>query len=102
VLIQRHARRITNLLKRAVAFVDVKLVRRRIVYHDQIEQLVVVYVNKRRAETIKLLLVAHARLHAHVFKRAVRLLVIERVAFTREPAWTTHHRRAAKLASGAA
>ncbi len=98
ILVERNARRITNLFKRAVALVDVKLVRRRVVDDDQIEQIVVVDVNKRRAKAIVLLRIVYPCLDAHVFKRAVRFLVIERVTFAGQSARTAHHRHAAKLA----
>jgi len=48
---------------------------------DQIEQLVVIDVHERRGKTVILLGIGNARLDTHVFKRAVRLLVIKRVAF---------------------
>src|SRR5262249_38377740 len=50
-------------------------------------------------ETIILLRIVHARLDAHVFKRAIRLLVIKRIAFTGQSTWAAHHRRTAKLAT---
>src|ERR1051326_402594 len=49
-------------------------------------------------ETLVLIRIAHPGLGAHVFKRAISFLVVKRVAFARQPAWTTHHRHAAKLA----
>src|SRR6185369_7812304 len=98
ILIQRDSGGITNLLKRAAPFVDVKLFRRRIVYNNQIEKLVVIHMNKRGGETIKLFRIVDACFDAHIFKRSIWLLMVERVAFSRQSAWSTHHRHPAKLA----
>src|SRR5262245_9330362 len=98
ILVERNAGRITNLLEGSIAVIDVKLLRRGVVDDDQIEQLIVINVNERGRESIKLFRIAHTRLDAYIFKRAVSFLMIERVTFARESTWTTHHRHAAKLA----
>src|SRR6266545_1486384 len=50
-----------------------------------------------RAETIILLRIVNARPCTYVLKAAVRLLVIERIAFSGQTTWSTHYRDAAKL-----
>ena len=47
VFVQCHARRVTYVFERAVAFVDIELLRSRIVDDHQIEQVILVDVHER-------------------------------------------------------
>src|SRR6185295_3157679 len=54
--------------------------------------------NERGTKTVILVRIICAGLHAHILKTTIKLLMIERVAFSRQATRTTHDRHATKLA----
>src|SRR5258708_5180212 len=98
VFAQCNARRIANFFKRAVSFVDVQKLWRRVVDYYQVEKIIFVDVNECGRKPVKALRITHSRFDADIFEGAVSSLVVERIVLTLQTAWSAHHRYAAKLA----
>src|SRR4051794_37170709 len=78
ILIQSNTRWISRLFKSSIPFIDVKLFRSRVVHHDQVQKIVIVYIHECRRKAIELLGIAYPSLNAGVFETAIGLLVIKR------------------------
>ena len=97
-LVQRVAGGVAHVLKGAVALVEVEIVRRRVVAHQQVQLAVVVDVDKHRAQPVVAGLVGHAGLLAHIGKRAVAVVVKEVIGLALQAARPAGHLLAAKRA----
>jgi hypothetical protein len=98
VLVDGKARIVTGVLKSPVALVDIEIVRRRVVGHQQIRLAVVVDVHKDRGKSVVFTGVADAGLQADVGKCSVGVLVEEMIGLALQAARAAHAGLAAKPA----
>ena len=87
-LVQRVAGGVAHVFKGAVAFVEIEIVRRGVVAHQQVGLAVVVDVDKHRAQAVVAGLVGHAGLVAYVGKSPVAVVVEEMIGFALQAART--------------
>ena len=98
--VQRVSAFETLVLKRAVAFVDVQIVRRGVVGHQKVRLAVPVHVGKQSAQPVIAIGVVHAQLLADVGKGSIAVVVKQVVMLAFQSARPAHHLHAAILAKG--
>ncbi len=89
-LVQGVAAFIGNILKGAVALVQVKVIGRGVISDQQVELAVAVDIDKQRGQPIEAMLIGNARLGADVSKCAVAVVVEQVIPLAFQPARPTH------------
>ena len=100
ILVQRKTGIEALIFKRAIPVVDVQIVRRRIVGDQQVDFAVVIDIDESSGKAVVMVLVADARLVAHVGEGAVSIVMKEMVRLALQSAWSATGIGPAKRAVG--
>src|SRR5579872_3766148 len=98
VSVERKAALVTLIAEGAVSPIDVQIVRRGVIGHNDVGLTVVVDIGKQRIESVITVGTVHAQLPADVGKRAVAVVAEQVISPARQPAGPAHYLHAAVLA----